>query len=203
MPNKLQELTDKLYQEGLSKGKQEAQEMKALAKREADVILSDAREEAKKIIAQAQKDSQELKSKVENDVKMASTQTISALRQSVENIIITKALSSPVKESLTDAEFVKSLIQTIVKAFNASNPEPLSLNLVLPVAMQEKLKSFVEKDAAKEMGAGLTVSFSKQMAGGFKIGPKDGGFLISFSDGDFEKILADYLRPSTKELLFG
>lgn len=203
MPNKLQELTDKLYQEGLSKGKQEAQDMKALAKKEADKIVSEAKEEAKKIVAQAQKEAQELKSKVENDVKMASTQTISSLRQSVENIIITKAISTPVKESLTDAEFVKSMIITIAKAFNAANPEPLSLNLVLPAAMQEKLKSFVENDAKKEMGAALDVSYSKQISGGFKIGPKEGGYLISFSDGDFEKILADYLRPSTKKLLFG
>lgn len=203
MPNKLQELTDKLYNEGLSKGKHEAQEMKVLAKKEADKIVSDAKEEAKKIVAEAQKEAQELKSKVENDVKMASAQTISALRQSVENIIITKALSAPVKESLTDAEFVKSLIMTVSKAFNASNPEPLSLDIVLPEAMRDKLKAFVENEAKKEMGSSLNVTYSKQFSGGFKIGPKEGGYLISFADGDFEKILADYLRPSTKKLLFG
>lgn len=33
MQNKLQELTDKLYNEGLSKGKQEAEEMVAKAKK--------------------------------------------------------------------------------------------------------------------------------------------------------------------------
>mgnify|MGYP006394500021 CR=1 FL=1 len=53
MQNKLQELTDKLYNEGLSKGKQEAQEMVAKAKAEAEKILSAAQENASKIIADA------------------------------------------------------------------------------------------------------------------------------------------------------
>ena len=53
------------------------------------------------------------------------------------------------------------------------------------------------------MGNGVTINFSKQMAGGFKIGPKEDGYMIGFSDEDFEKVLADYVRPATKKLLFG
>lgn len=203
MPNKLQELTDKLYQEGLSKGKQEAEDMKSAAKKEAAAIISSAKEEAKKIISDAHKDVEEMKSKVENDLKMASSQTVSAIRQQVENIIITKAVAAPVKTAMQDVDFIKSVITTVAKAFNAANPEPKGLDIVLPSAMQQQMKSFAEADGCKEMGKGINVSFSKQISGGFKIGPKDGGYMISFAQGDFEKMLADYLRPGTKKLLFG
>lgn len=203
MPNKLQELTDKLYNEGLSKGKQEAEEMKAGAKKEAAKIIADAKDEAKKIVADARKEALEMKSKVENDLKMASTQTISSIRQKVESTIITKVLSSPIKASMSETDFVKSVILTVAKAFNAANAEPVSLELVLPAAMQEQFRSFIENECRKEMGKGLNVTYSKQIAGGFKIGPKEDGYMISFSEGDFEKIFADYLRPTTKNLLFG
>ena len=44
MQNKLQELTDKLYQEGLSKGKQEGENLVAQAKAEAEKIIRGAEE---------------------------------------------------------------------------------------------------------------------------------------------------------------
>ena len=40
MQNKLQELTDKLYNEGLSKGRQEGEELLAKAKVQADEMIA-------------------------------------------------------------------------------------------------------------------------------------------------------------------
>ena len=53
MDNKLQELTDKLYNEGLSKGKQEAEALKAAAAKESEQIISEARKEADRILEAA------------------------------------------------------------------------------------------------------------------------------------------------------
>lgn len=203
MQNKLQELTDKLYNEGLSKGKQDAQELVAKARAEADRILAAAQESASKIVADAQRQAADIKSKADNDLRIAANQTISAVKQQIETMIVTKALKEPVKLSLGDVDFLKSVILTIAKAFNASHPEPVGLELILPAALQGDLQTFVEKEAAKEMGGGLNVTFSRQLAGGFRIGPKDEGYMIGFTDEDFEKVLADYLRPATRKLLFG
>ena len=46
MQNKLQELTDRLYNEGLSKGKQEGEELLAKAKVQADEMIAKAQAEA-------------------------------------------------------------------------------------------------------------------------------------------------------------
>ena len=53
MQNKLQELTEKLYNEGLSKGKQDAEELKANAKAQAAEIVKRANEEAAQILKNA------------------------------------------------------------------------------------------------------------------------------------------------------
>ena len=51
MQDKLQELTDRLYNEGLSKGRQEADALIAKAKAEAREIVDKANAEAKAIVA--------------------------------------------------------------------------------------------------------------------------------------------------------
>ena len=203
MQNKLQELTDKLYNEGLSKGKKEAEDLKAAAVKESDRIIADARKEAEKIVADARKEAEELRTRVENDIRMASSQTISSVRQRIENIIIAKAVSADTKKSLEDPDMIKSLLTTVAAAFNAADAAPAGLEAVLPASMQESLKAWFGKNATEAMNKGIDVTFSKQIQGGFRIGPKDGGYMISFAEGDFENILTEYLRPTARKLLFG
>ena len=74
MENKLQELTDKLYNEGLSKGKAEGEVLLAKAKSEAAEIVAAAEKEAKEIIAKAEKQAADYKTKVAGDLKMAASQ---------------------------------------------------------------------------------------------------------------------------------
>ena len=50
MQNKLQELTEKIYKEGISKGNEEAETIVADAKKEAANILKNAESEAKRIL---------------------------------------------------------------------------------------------------------------------------------------------------------
>ena len=54
--DKLQELTRKLYNEGLSKGKEEGEAILAKAQAEAAAIVKKAQEEAQAILSQAQKE---------------------------------------------------------------------------------------------------------------------------------------------------
>lgn len=203
MQNKLQELTDKLYNEGLSKGKKEAEEMKSAAARESEKIIEDARKQAAKIIESARKESEDIKLRVQNDLKMASNQTVAAVKQEVEKLVITKAVAPAVKQGMEDAEFIKSVIVTLAQAFNASDAAPQGLEVVLPASMQKELAKLFKGKAIEVLGEGAELTYSKQLAGGFKIGPKDGGYMISFAENDFENTLIEYLRPATKKLLFG
>lgn len=203
MQNKLQELTDRLYNEGLSKGRREAEEMKAGARAEAAGIVADARKEAARIIADAEKEADEMKVRVANDIRMASKQTVDALKQQVENMIVTRAVAGPVGDGLGSVEFFKTLMLTVARAFRADNPEPVGLSAVLPAAMKDELEAFMNGEVTRVMGKSPEVEFTRQLSGGFKVGPAAEGYMVSFTDGDFERLFAEYLRPATKKLLFG
>ncbi len=201
MQNKLQELTDKLYAEGLSKGKQEGEEILAKAKVQAEEIVAKAHAEAAAIVAAAKKDAEDLKTKVAGDVKMAASQSVAATKKDIETLVVAKMTEAEVKTALTSAEFVKEVILAVAKGFNTE--EPVDLEVVLPETLKKDLEGFVAKELANALKGNVEASFSKKVAGGFTIGPKDGGYFISFTDETFNALISEYLRPATKKILFG
>ena len=201
MENKLQELTDKLYKEGLSKGKEEGEAILADAKSKAEEIIKNAEAQAEAIVKKAGKEAEEYRTKVEGDVKMAAAQSIQATRKDIENLMVGKMTGKQVDSALSSADFVKEIIKAVATKFNAE--EAVDLNVVLPESLRKDLEPFVAGELAKELKGGVTAQFSKKVAGGFTIGPKDGSYFISLTDETFKTLISDYLRPATRKILFG
>ena len=61
----------------------------------------------------------------------------------------------------------------------------------------------MKNEIASQLKAEVKVDYSKKMNGGFKVAPKDGGYVLSFTDEEFTQLIANYLRPATKKILFG
>ena len=198
MQNKLQELTDQLYNEGLAKGREEGERVLNEARAKADETVKAAELKASEIIADAEKRASDLKAKAEADVRMASAQALQATRKSIEDLIVTQAAAAA---PTSDPEFLKEVIKSVAQNFSAS--ESTDIALVLPESLQAKLEPWVAGDLSKALAKPVEVSFSKKFAGGFTIGPKDGSYYISFTDKAFGELIAEYLRPVTRKLLFG
>ncbi len=199
--DKLQQLTEKLYQEGLSKGKQEGENLLAEAKKQAAGIVDEARAQAEAILAQARKDASDYKTNVESDLKMASAQALQATRKDLEDMVVCKLTDTQVSKALSSPEFLKGIITEVARKFNAE--EAVDLDLVLPESLKKELEPFVKNELGTLLKGGVDAAFSKKVAGGFNIGPKDGGYFISFTDDTFKSLIGEYLRPATKKLLFG
>ena len=199
--DKLQELTQKLYDEGLAKGKQDGEAFLLKAQAEAEGIVKKAKEEAEAILAKARKDADDFKVKVEGDVKMAASQAVQATRTDIENLVIAKVADCTVEKALSNEDYIKGIITAVAQKFSAD--EPADLALVLPESLKAGLEPFVKNELGKLLGKGVEAAFSKKVAGGFKIGPKDGGYFVSLTDDTFKELIGSYLRPATKKLLFG
>ena len=199
--DKLQELTQKLYDEGLAKGKQDGEALLRKAEDEAQGIVKQAKEEAEAILAKARKEAEDFKVKVEGDVKMAAQQSVQATRTDIENLVIAKVVDGTVDKALSNEDFLKGITTAVAQKFSAD--EPADLALVLPETLKAVLEPFVKNELGKLLGKGVEATFSKKVAGGFKIGPKEGGYFVSLTDDTFKELIGSYLRPATKKLLFG
>lgn len=201
MQNKLQELTDKLYAEGLSKGKQEGEEIVARANARAEEIIAQAQAQAEAIVGKAEKEAADLRQKTASDVKMAAGESITATKQAIEKLVVGKMTEAPVKAALNDTAFIKEIIKAVAQGF--CSQQSADLEMVLPESLKAELEPFVEKELSALLGRGISANFSRKIGGGFNIGPKDGGWFISFTDETFIELISTYLRPASRKILFG
>ena len=201
MSNKLQELTERLYNEGLSKGKEEGEQLLARARTEAEGIVAAARKQAEEIVAAAGKQADDLREKTASDVKMASAQCLQATKKDIEDLLVGAISADSINKSLADPDFLKKIITTVAERFSTS--ESAALALILPASLQQELEPWVAGALAKALDSAPKAEFSKKVAGGFSIGPKDGSWFVSLTDETFRALIAEYLRPVTRKLLFG
>ncbi|MFI3330601.1 MAG: hypothetical protein R3Y38_02210 [Rikenellaceae bacterium] len=202
MENKLQELTQKLYTEGLSKGRDEADTLVAKAKAEAEEILAKAKAEAEKIMSQAQKTAEETAKNTATEIALASRQSVATLKEAISSMVVSNAISSSVATACVDAAFVKELLLTVAKSWNGVGAEKADLLALLPEGKKAEFEKVFASSAKSLLDAGVQVSYSSGVKSGFKIEPKDGGYYISFTDADFEALLSEFLRAKVAKILF-
>lgn len=201
MSDKLKELTDKLYNEGLNKGKEEGERILEEAKNQANKILAEAKAKAELIVAQAEKDASDLSNKAVSDIRMAAQQSLQATKKDIENLLVGSVLNSRVNEAMSDIDFVKFIIKSVAEKFTAT--ESMDISLVLPEKDRALLEPWLANELSKSIGKGCNAVFSKKIAGGFTIGPSDGSYFISLTEETFNSLISEYLRPVTRKMLFG
>lgn len=201
MSNKLQELTDRLYNEGLSKGKEEGEILLFKARKEADEIIANARKQAEDIVTEAEHRAAQLKEKAESDIKMASEQALMATKKDIENLLVNALCAEETEKVLSEEKFLKEIILAVAQKFSTQQSEDISL--VLPASLKSMLEPWVSTELKKALKKEISVDFSKKIKGGFSIGPQNGSWYISMSDESFKALISEYLRPVTKKLLFG
>lgn len=197
---KLQQLTDKLYQEGLEKGRNEADSLVAQAKSEAQKIVAEAEAKAAQIIAEAEHKAEDIEKNAMTEIALAGKQAVAKIKAEIETLIVTKSTAAGVKAANLDATFIKDMLLAVAKNWN--NGEKAELNVLLPEAKKAELGSAFESATKALLNEGIEVGFSADVKSGFKVGEKNGGYYISFSDESFEALLSGYLREKVAKLIF-
>ncbi|MDR2727581.1 MAG: hypothetical protein LBB56_00490 [Chitinispirillales bacterium] len=197
MEQKIQELTEKIYQEGVEKGEVKAKEIVAKAESDAASVVSKAKADADKIIADAQKKADELKRNTESELKSSGSQAVAAIKSQIVNLITSKVIDDASSKALSDPAVLKDFVSQVISNWKMAEGEAPSLEVMLPAAKQDELNKSFQNAVNAEL------KFSPKIKSGFSIGPSSGGFKISLTDEDFREFFKEYLRPRTRTYLFG
>ena len=203
MENKLQELTQKLYTVGVEKAKNEAEIIIADAQKKADQVIKNAKTEAEIIIDNAKKESAELKKKIESELKLSSKQVIATVKSQITNLIVQDLLSKDLEKNLADNDFIKTIIELIVKKWQPDEANSTDLQIILPQEKKDNFNKYIKDKINHLLAKGLTVNFEDNFKSGFKIAPKDNSYIINFAQEDFDNFFKTYLRAQTANLLYG
>ena len=202
MENKLQELTRKLYDEGLEKGRAEADKLVADAKAEARKIVAEARAEAEEIVKKAEAKAEDVSKNTMTEISLAGKQAVAKIKSEIASLIVAEATSEGVKRTALDPEFIRGMLLSMAKNWTGDASGRVELTALLPEAERAQLDKAFDACAKELLSAGVEVGWSKQVKTGFKVGPKEGGYYISFSDADLEALLSEYLREKVSRMLF-
>ncbi len=202
MENKLQELTRKLYDEGLEKGRADADKLISDAQAQARKILDEARAQADEIVRKAHAKAEEVEKNTLTEISLAGRQALSTIKSEIASAIVAKSTADGVKAAALDPKFLEEMLVAVARNWNGADSGKVSLQALLPEDARQKLDAAFAKSARALLDAGIEVGWSKEVKSGFKVGAKEGGYYISFTDADLEALLGEYLRDKVYQLLF-
>ncbi len=195
MENKIQELTEKIYNEGVEKGNAEAQRLIAEARKEAAAIVKEAQAQADALVANAQKNADDIMANTRSELKLYGAQAVGALKSETASLITDTIVKAAVKDAL-GGDALKNIVLKIAERWSANEP------LVISTAEAEELKAYFAAKAKSLLDKGVEIKEVNGAKTSFSIAPADGSYKVNFGEAEFEAFLKSFLRPQMVELLF-
>lgn len=194
--DKIQELTAKIYAEGVEKGKEEADKILSEAKANETKILNEAQAQADAIIAAAKKEASDLKKNTESELKLYASKAIDALKSEITNLVTDNLATSNVKAAMEDKSFMQKLIADLVQNWAKSE------GLEISAENAEELKKYFEANAKHLLDGKLEIKSVNGLKTGFVVAPADGAYKVNFGEEEFIAYFKEFLRPQIQKLLF-
>ncbi len=194
--NTLQELTDKIYAEGVEKGKAEAAALVAKAQDEAAAIVAAAEKAADEKLAAAEAKAAELDKNTRAELKLYADQSVNAIKTEITNLITDKIAADSVKAATADKAFMQKLIADLAAQLAKGE------DVTIQAKDAAELNKYVAANAKALLEKGVKIEEVKGMKTDFAIVPRKGGYKLTFGDNEFIEYFKEYLRPQIQELLF-
>lgn len=192
----LEELTNKLYTEGVEKGKAEAKQLIADAEKKAAEIVANAERKAADIEAKAAAKAAELDKNTRSELKLYAEQSVNALRTEVTNLICGQVVSDSVKAATADKAFMQSIIVKMAESMAKDG------NVTIDAKDAEALQKYFAANAKEALNKGVKINEVKGLKTDFAIAPANGGYKLTFGDKEFEAYFKNFLREQLITLLF-
>jgi len=197
MSHNVQELIDKIKQEGLEASRKTSEEIEAQAQKKAEEIVTQAKAKLEKMLSDAEDRQKKLEAATRATLQQAARDTVLTLKQTV-NDLLTRIIRQDIRDAL-GKEQMSALIVELAKGFVAQNTDAAGVE----IGLSEESRQLLEKDLLaklqREIKVGVTVRTADDLGGGFTISFDDGKSCFDFS----EKALVEYLGRQVNEYVKG
>ncbi len=196
MNNKLQELTDKIYTEGLEKGKKEAEEIITEANSQAKQIIEQAHKKAREIETAASKKAENLEKNSKSEISLFAKRSVDSLRSEITNLISRRIVEESVSEAFKEKDFLQKIILSISQEITKNEP------VTIQVSDKEPLINFFKAKAAELLDNNLEIKQVNGLKTDFVIVSEKGGYKIKVGEEAFIQYFKQFLRPEMIKILF-
>ena len=196
MDAKIQELTEKIYNEGVKQGQAEAERLIAEAEARAKKIEADAIARSEEIIRSAEHRASELKKNTESELRLYTAQLVESLKSSISDQIQGEVAKNSVQALSSNPTFLQGFILKIAEHFD------LTRGVEISTADAEGLRSYFTSHAKALLESGISIRSVAGKPSDFTIAPQDGSFKVQFGEAEFIELFKSFLRPEMNRMLF-
>lgn len=214
----VEQLIDRLRDEGVMEGRQRATEIVADAEHRAATIIADAEQTARSMVLQAQQEVERLRRGGEDALAIAMRDIVLKLKAQLSDVIGERVRRLIAKE-LRQEDFLRMLLLEIAGQVRDENriDECSKVEVVLPrhlIGLEElrrrpleleegSLSHFIVNVAAEELRKGVVFTNSEDLQGGLKIRLVDHDIQIDMTDEKLSELLLEHLQPRFRAMLEG
>jgi len=193
---KIQELTDKIYREGVEKGQAEAERIVSEAKEQAAKIVEEAKTQAEAIKQQSEKAARELDANTKSELRLYMGQALNALKSEIANVVSDKVVNESTKKLTDDKNFIGQF--TVALASEWAKKQ----DIVISTSQADDLKAYFAKEAKALLDKGVKIEQVNGQKALFTVQPADGSYRVDFGKDELESYFKAFLRPQLIEMLF-
>lgn len=196
MNNKIQELTDIIYNEGVAKGQAQADQILAQANDQAAKIIADAQKQADSLLAAARKEAADNAENVQKELRLHAAQAVEALKSQIATVVTDKIVQDSVKGFTADQKSFNEFMLRIAQEWGKN--QQIEIN----AQDADALTRYFNANAKALLDKGVKITQVNGQPAEFSIQPADGSFKVNFGTEEFMNWFKSMLRPQLVETLF-
>ena len=196
MNNKIQELTDIIYNEGVAKGQAQADQILAQANDQAAKIVADAQKQADSLLAAARKEAADNAENVQKELRLHAAQAVEALKSEIATVVTDKIVQDSVKGFTADQKSFNEFMLRIAQEWGKNQ------QIEIKAQDADALTRFFTANAKALLDKGVKITQVNGQPAEFSIQPADGSYKVNFGTEEFMNWFKSMLRPQLVETLF-
>lgn len=196
MNNKIQELTDIIYNEGVAKGQAQADQIIAQANDQAAKIVADAQKQADSLLAAARKEAADNAENVQKELRLHAAQAVEALKSEIATVVTDKIVQDSVKGFTADQKSFNEFMLRIAQEWGKNQ------QIEIKAQDADALTRYFKANAKALLDKGVKITQVNGQPAEFSIQPADGSYKVNFGTEEFMNWFKSMLRPQLAQTLF-
>lgn len=195
MDDKIKQLTDKVYTEGVERARTEGERIIAEAQERAANIVREAEARALELRQSAEQSNLRHKEQTQSELQLYAQRLVESTRASIEDSLTGTIATDAVQALQLEGELLRQLVLKIVGGFS------LERGVVIETAEAEALQAHLSGAAKGLLEAGLEIKSVAGVPTHYVIRPKDGAYKVEIKPETFVELFKSVLRPTLAQLL--
>jgi V/A-type H+-transporting ATPase subunit E len=198
MSTELQPLIDRIYDQAVQRGQQEADQIVARARDKAAATVREAEERKQQILDQAEEEAQRFTHRSQTTLEQAARDVLILVSQGIEDIL-SEIVAESVQEAM-DLPTLQSMLAAIAQTC-ADHPDETRIEYLVSPQDRDALVSYFASLYQQKMIKGVQLKVDESIDKGFKVAFQDDHVYLDFTAEAVAEALNHLLRPHLGQIV--